>query len=452
MKSIDEVKKEILSDIYLNDLKEVFKYGESYLVGGFIRDLFLGEKSLDRDIVTKGSSFDLAKKITEKTGGTFIELDSENEIYRVVLPDKSTYFDVSRALDDDFLKDAKRRDFTLNAIFFDLNKEEFFDPTEGIEALNDGILATHDIKNLSDDPLRMLRAFRFMAIYNFKIAEDILNYTKNNFKDIEKCAGERKNVEIMKLFGGEFAYSSLVQMDKTVLLEEIFPFVKEVKKIPKNTHHHLDLFHHLLETMNFIDKNKPLLRLAAFMHDIGKPKCHMIEPNGRHRFIGHDEIGSKLVPAVLSPLKFSKKQVEFVTLMVKYHIYPSSLMATQAASQKAKIRFVRRLCPYVEDIIELARADRLAARGELVTEDMVRENLKNLAELLEFYYEIKPRLERLPKLLDGREIMEILNIKAGPILGKIIDELKEAQIAKTVNNKEEAAGFIKRIYVECKEM
>ena len=139
--------------------------------------------------------------------------------------------------------------------------------------------------------------------------------------------------------------------------------------------------------------------------------------------------------------------------MVENHIYPSALMSADEVQDKAKIRFIKKLDPYVKDIIELARADRLCARGPMVSEQMVEDNLKNLEKLLDFYNEIKPRLENLPKLLDGKEIMQILNIKPSPILGKVIEALREAQIEGIVKTKEEALQFIKDRYESiCKEM
>ena len=241
--------------------------------------------------------------------------------------------------------------------------------------------------------------------------------------------------------------------DDCKFLSEIFPFVDEIKKIPPNTHHHLDLFHHCIETMRTVRTNSPMLKLAAFCHDIGKPKTHTIEPSGRHRFIGHDKVGGELIKPILAKLKFSNKQIEYVSLMVANHIYPSALMSSDDVQEKAMIRFIRKLNPHIEDIIELARADRLCARGPMVSDEMVEQNLNNLEKLYNFYLKIKPRLEALPKLLNGKEIMVILNIKPSPILGKIINALEEEQIEGRIKNKEEAINFVNEWFERnCKDM
>lgn len=447
MISVQEVENLIKSDLSIRNIENVLSKYSCWLVGGCVRDYFLSKTNCDRDIVCIGNSCALAKEIAATTHGTFIELDCENQIYRVVPEDKKTYFDVSRALDDDIMKDAKRRDFTLNAIYYDLNEQVIFDPCNGINNLFENRLKTYNIKNFDDDPLRMLRAFRFVAQYNFCPDSEILNYIQNNKENIRKCACERINQELMKLFEGDFAPQALLLSDECNFLNEIFPFVDEIKKIPPNTHHHLNLFHHCIETMRTIRMKNPMLKLAAFCHDVGKPKTHTIEQSGRHRFIGHDKVGAELIKPVLSNLKFSKKQIEYVSLMIENHIYPSALMSSENVQDKAMIRFIRKLNPYVEDIIELARADRLCARGPMVTEEMVKANLQKLEKLYDFYLKIKPKLMTLPKLLDGHEIMNILNIKPSPVLGKIISALEEAQLEGKVVTKDEAVKYVKSYFL-----
>ena len=453
MKSFDFVKREIQNDEVLKSIKTLLNGQKAWLVGGYIRDLFLNIKSFDRDIVVLSNAQKLAKNIANELEATLVELDCENEIYRVVLKDKKNYLDISLALDSNILKDVKRRDFTINSIMFDISENNFFDPCDGILALEQKKLICADLNNLSDDPLRMLRVFRFVSLYDFCVDDNVLEFINNNADLIKKSAPERINQELLKFFGGDFCAKALLLADESNFLNKIFPFVDEIKKIPPNTHHHLDLFHHCVETVKTVRTNNPLLKLAAFCHDIGKPKTHTVEPSGRHRFIGHDKVGGRLVVPVLSNLKFSKKQIDYVSKMVENHIYPSALMSADEVQDKAKIRFIKKLDPYVKDIIELARADRLCARGPMVSEQMVEDNLKNLEKLLDFYNEIKPRLENLPKLLDGKEIMQILNIKPSPILGKVIEALREAQIEGIVKTKEEALQFIKDRYESiCKEM
>lgn len=435
----------IKNDPIIKHFMPIFKKYDIYLVGGFIRDLILGEKSTDRDLVLLNNSPKiLAEEIAKYSGGTCILLDIENEIYRVVLKDKINYFDITKTtnIENDYL----RRDFTINSIYFNLNTNEIFDPLKGAFHIENKILKTASLKNFDDDPLRMLRAFRFASKHNFKIEDEILSYIEKNHSKINTIAPERVNYEIIKMFEGDFVVQNLETMYKSGLLAEIFPFTKEIAKIPPNTHHHLPLLGHSFETIRQLNTQNPLLKIAALMHDIGKPKTWTIEKEtGRHRFIGHDIEGYELAIKELKRLKFSRKQIDFISKMVLHHIYPSALMQQKNVGDKALIRFIKKLDPYVDEVITLAKADRLSALGEAITKDKIEENLTNLAKLKAFYEKIKPKLKTLPKLLDGKEIMEILNIKAGKGLGEVILQLNEAQLEGLVFSKEGAIEFIKNL-------
>ncbi len=432
-----------IKDEVLKAISQVIKDDEVYLVGGYLRNFFLkGEISFDRDLVTTSSSYALAQKIALALDGVFVELDKENEIYRVVLRDKINYFDISKALDNNILKDAKRRDFTINSIFYNLNKEEIFDPFDGILDIKNKVIRTIDLNNLKDDPLRFLRSYRFYSLTGFEFDEELEKFLKKNFSLIKNVAFERINYEIIKIFEGDFLVQTLLKMLEDETLAVVFPFVDEVKKIPPNSHHHLDLIHHLIETVKNLETSNPLLKIAGFYHDIGKPKTWSIEPDGRHRFIGHDVVGAEFARGELEKLKFSTKQINYITKMIKYHIYPSALM--NSCEDKAFARFVRKIGSDSLDLIALARADRLSARGEAVKNKMIEENLSHL-EKLEKYYKNVESLALNPKtLLDGREIMEILNIKPSREVGELLEKLKIAQMTNEISTKEEAIEFIKQ--------
>ncbi len=433
------------NDEILNLIKKPAKNYEAYIVGGYLRNYFINNKiSCDRDIVIRENAERFAGEIANLLDATFIELDRENKIYRVVLKDKENYFDIAQAVENDILKDALRRDFTINSIFYDLNKEEIFDPLNGISDIKNKILRTSNLNNFIDDPLRFLRLYRFYSKTAFKIDEKLLDFTKQNFYKISSAAPERINYEIMQIFEAEYTPETLEKMYDDGVLEIVFPFVKEIKRIPPNSHHHLDLIHHSIETVRNIRTNKPLLKLSAFYHDIGKPATWTIEPVGRHRFIGHDIKGGELVKQELEKLKFSNKQIAYVSKMVRFHIYPASLINIEKdKTKKAYARFVKKLGSDTPDIIELSRADRLSARGEAVSNEMINMALSHLDNLLNYYNEVKDAVEEPKTFLDGKEIMEILNIKPSKTVGIILDKLKEAQILKEINSKEEAIDFIK---------
>lgn len=432
-----------MQDSLIEKIKPYIKNYDSYLVGGYLRDLLSGEISPDRDIAIKCDNLaKLTKKIADELNGSFVELDPVNEIYRVVFG--NDYIDFAKLLNNNLIDDIKRRDFTINAITYDINNEKFVDITGGKKDFEEKIIRTYKISNLSDDPLRTLRAIRFQAKLGFRIDDEIVNFIKENNSLILNVAPERIHQELIKTFEGKFLIDALFSMDETGLLDVIFPFFKDIKKIPSNSHHHLDLFHHLIETTRNIRINKPELKLAAFIHDLAKPDCWTIEPEtGRHRFIGHDELGAKKVVPFLKKLKFSNKEIEYISKMVQFHIYPSALMKDENVTERAIIRFIRKIGDDTLDLLELARADRLSARGPAVSDEMVQVNLSNLEKLKEKYFEISPKLKEMPKLVDGNEIMQILNLKPSPKLKEIIDEIKELQLEGKINTKEDAINFLK---------
>ncbi|MBQ3640671.1 CCA tRNA nucleotidyltransferase [bacterium] len=467
---MDKYIKTIENDEVIKLIKPFLKGIEAYLVGGFIRDIFMDKKSTDRDIVLcKADVKEFSKSFADKIKGHFIELDNINNIYRVVLPDKINYVDIALALDNDINIDIKRRDLTINAIAYDINTSNFIDLTGGIEDIKNKKIKGIEEKNFQDDALRLLRIFRFYSKTGFEIDKELVAIATKMHKEINKPAKERITVELLKMFEGKFCSQALIKLDECGLLEEIFPILKEVKKVPKNTHHHLDLFHHSLETVSQMQKiyenaNKEVkeylenyryggvqelafLKLSGFLHDIGKPSTWTIEEETqRHRFIKHDEEGSKLVEPILKQLKFSKKQIDYVKTLIKYHMYASALVSSPDASEKAFMKFYRKMDGYVIDLIIIAMADRLSARGEAVTQETVDENINALTNLLNNYLQLKKNIKPLPKLLDGIDIMELLKIKQSPKLGEIINALKEAQLSGEVNTKQDAVDFVLKTF------
>lgn len=437
---------------------------EGYLVGGTVRDFLLGKSSCDRDIAIKGAE-QFAQGMAKQFDGTFIVLDELNHIYRVVLKDKVNYLDISELQGETIEEDLLRRDFTINAIAYDLSSGEFIDVTGGINDLKQGVLRHIKDENFVDDPLRVLRAFRFAAVTGFEMTAELKTALRKYLPLALNPAPERIHYELMKLFGGVQTAKTLLLMDEFGFLEQIFPCVKEMKKVPPNSHHHLDLFHHVVETVRQVEiayKDAPIevkehldkvdfggfprinqLKLAGFLHDIGKFSTWTVEQTGRHRFIKHDDVGSKMVVPFLKQWKFSKKQIEYISTMIKYHIYPSNVIIAPDLNEKVMMRYVRKMEDNVVDNIILARADRLSARGIDVTEEMVKNNLDGLDKLLNFYLSKRETLEPIPKLLDGKEIMELKGLKPSPKLGEIIKALHESQLNGDILTKDEAVEFVK---------
>lgn len=460
------IKEKIKSDIILN--KIIANYdNEIYLVGGTVRDFFLDKESTDRDIIVMDEDArEFALKLADLFEAVFVPLDEENRIYRLVLPDKVNYIDVTNPIENSLEKDLMRRDLTINAIAVNIRTSEIIDISGGITDIKNKVINYVNELNFVDDPLRLLRVYRFQSLLGFELAPETIIAVCKYADLIKKPAIERINYELMRLFNGKFADKALENMNKTWILEKVFPFVNELKQVPPNSHHHLDLFHHSLETVKQINNIYETssdevrahldrvdfgglpriahLKLAGFMHDIGKFSTWTIEEEtGRHRFIKHDDVGAKMAVKILRKLCFSNKQIDYISSMVKNHIYPSSVMQAPQITEKVMMRYVRKMDNDSIDAIILAKADRLSARGPEITDNIVEKNISSLDMLLKFYLEVRETLEPLPKLLDGNEVMKLLNIRPSKQLGVIMNELHEAQISGDVTSKEQAIEFVK---------
>lgn len=467
-KIIEKIKNDEIINLIRDHAKKYDALGaEIYVVGGCFRDFYLGCENFDKDIIVdKICAKEFAQSLAQAIDATFIPLDEENKIYRLILRDKINCIDVANLIGSNIQDDLKRRDLTINAIAVNLKTFEILDLVGGIDDLKSKKIKHISEQNFIDDPLRLLRVFRFQALLGFKPDGELIKIVSRHAKKIHQPAVERINYELLKLFSGKFADKSLTKMDETGLLEEILPLISDLKKVPPNSHHHLDLFSHSIEVVRQIQEiyetsgaevKKHLesvdfggatrlghLKFAGFLHDIGKFSTWTIEQDtGKHRFIKHDDLGSKMAEKFLKSAKFSKKQVEYISKMVKFHIYPSHVVCAPEVSEKIYMRLIRKMENDVIDVITLAKADRLSARGVEITEKIVNNNIGGLNSLLEFYLKIKDELKPLPKLVSGEEIMELLDIKPSKELGAIIKSLHEAQISGEIATKAQAVEFLK---------
>lgn len=457
----------IKNDFVLNNLISFFP-NQIYLVGGSVRDALMDKDFIDRDlIVTDCDARDFSLKVAEFFNGTFIPLDEENKIYRVVLEDKINYLDITNPVENDLEKDVLRRDLTINAIVVDIRTGEIPEICNGFtDDFNNKLIKSVRDENFIDDPLRLLRIFRFYSLYGFDIDTKLFELVKKYANLITQPAKERVQFELMKLFSGKYVSETLLIMNKCGILELIFPFVKELKLVPPNLHHHLCLFEHSVETVKqvgLIYENSSSivkehmdrvdfggfsrlahLRLAAFMHDIGKFSTWTIEEDtGRHRFIKHEDVGAKMCVPILKKMCFSNKQIDYISYIIKKHMYPTAVVSSPELSEKVMMRYVRKSEDNAIDNIIIAKADRLSALGPEITPEIVEENISSLNNLLQFYLNSRETLKPLPKLLNGNEVMQILNIQPSPKLGVIMKELNEAQISGDVLTKEDAIKFVK---------
>lgn len=443
---------------------------EAYIVGGYLRDSILNIKTYDIDYALIGVDIvDFAKKIEAKVQGRFVLLDEKNEIARVIMPDKTHYVDFAKCVGNSIEEDLSRRDFSINAMAYDIKKHNLIDLYKGLEDIKNKIVRIFDVQNILDDPLRILRAYRFASKYDFEIEANSKKMLEVHYKlmNKNKIAKERIQVEFLKLLEGKNSAKTLWEMKNNKFLYEIFSELEFQEDVPPNSHHHLKLIDHSIETINQLENlisDEPqwvqahmrqdfipvisrlaFLKLATLLHDLGKPHTWEIDPvSGRHRFIKHDEIGAQMAKETLKKLKYSNNQIKYIAKLIKHHIYPSHLLQSEV-TEKAIFRMFRKLEECTIDTILLAKADRLSARGIDITDAIVKKNMMGLCGLLEKYKTAKETLKPLEKLISGDEIMRILDINADKNLGNIIKKLKEAQLSGDVITKEDAINFVHNV-------
>lgn len=408
---------------------------ELYLVGGPVRDAFLGRTSTDLDFATDASpeeTLDVVKPLAEtvwlqgvKYGtvgalieGTNVEITTfRTEKYQP----SSRHPDVEFAADIE--TDLSRRDFTVNAMAVRLPDKTPIDPYGGTEHLKTKLLQTpiDPDDSFSDDPLRMLRAFRFASQLDFKIAPEVMASIERLKDQLETISAERIRDELAKLLIGRAPARALTLADQTGLTDLFLPELATLKLEQDPVHRHKDVFQHTLAVMERTDPVL-VLRLAAILHDIGKPRTRKIGPEGVS-FHHHEVVGAQMAEKRLRALRFPNDVVDEVTEIIRLHhrFHTYRLGWTDSAVR----RYVRDAGPYLGTLNLLVRADcttrdEKKARRLAQRMDELEERISELAK--------EEELSKLRPDLDGKQVMEHLGLPPGPLVGKALAFLMEIRL------------------------
>ena len=459
-----------------------------YLVGGAVRDLFL-ERPLgkDFDFVAAGEVSNLAKELATAAGGHVFPLSESFGAWRVALRSgkKKIDVDLTPMQGADILEDLKQRDFTINSI--GINLEEIFarehpsliDPLHGRSDLQRRVLRVNSEESLVRDPLRMLRAFRLIHTLGLKIEETTLKLIQKNKKLILRSAWERIRSEFFAGMGDMQAGRFLRDLYQSGLLETILPEVQGWESFEQGTHqsllehavrtveageiifaHFPELYpsyaslldHHFSSTIEEGISREALFKFVAFLHDSGKPGTGSLIPGGQFiRFLDHDQEGQRINLLIAQRMKLSRKSVRIISELTREHMRILSLAKTEEVTSRAKYRFFRDLGQEGIEAIFLALSDGLASKPirlgwplDPALPGDLRKIREVAQELLGYYFEeFSPKPPR--PLLDGREVMEALGLPPGEEVGRLLERLREAEIAGTVRTREEALEFLKNL-------
>ena len=436
---------------------------ECYVVGGYVRDIFLGRPSKDIDVVVVGSGIEVARQLKQLLGrrahlsvfknfGTAqVKIGARALEVEFVGARRESYSHDSRKpiVEDGSLEDDQnRRDFTINAMAICLNKERFgelVDPFDGLADLEDGIIRTPldpDI-TFSDDPLRMMRCVRFATQLGFFIEEETEDALRRNADRLKIISGERISDELNKIIMARHPSTGFDYLYRAGLLQLILPELVALDNV--DTSHgraHKNNYYHTMEVLENVVKatlsagseDSLWLRWAALLHDIGKMKTRRWEPAQGWTFHNHNYVGAKMVPQIFRRLKLPlDMKMKYVQKLVDLHMRPI-VIATDVVTDSAVRRLLNDAGDDIDDLMTLCEAD-ITSKNHIRTQQflnnfrMVREKLADLQE--------RDYKRLLQPVIDGNEIMQMFNLKPSREVGELKQTLKDAVLDNRVPNERE---------------
>lgn len=469
--------------------------GIAFLVGGAVRDAMLSRLTHDLDFVLPGHAIQTARKVADSLNGHFYPLDPERDFGRVILtqPNSERFvIDFTVYQGPDLESDLLARDFTVNAMAVDVHQPQaLLDPLSGANDLRNKQIRFCRPDSFQNDPIRILRGVRLANSLDFRIHADTRQQMRTDAHLISNTSPERLRDEILRTFDGPKPASALRAFDLLGVFSVIFPELVELKDIHQSPPHVSDVWDHTLSVVKYLhtminvlslDSNqddaaslhlglvsaligryreqlanhletcltpdrssRSLLYLAALYHDSGKPLTRQIEQSGRIRFIDHEKVGAAITTSRAHALVLSNPETDRLTTIVRHHMRPLLLaQSKELPSRKAIYRFFRDTGPAGVDIALLSLADTLATYGPTLPQGFWAHQVEVVRTLLQAWWE-QPQESISPvPLVDGFDLIQELNLSSGPLIGKILEEIREAQATGLVTNRGEALDLARK--------
>jgi poly(A) polymerase len=415
----------------------------AYFAGGSVRDLLRGQAPKDIDIATDARPEAVQKMFprTYAVGahfGVIVVLENGLQFEVATFRSDGAYLDGRRPVEVHFAtaeQDAARRDFTINGMFFDPEKDEVIDFVGGradLEART--IRAIGDPgQRFAEDRLRMLRAVRFATVLEFEIEPATWEALVANAASINEISSERIREELVRIFMSPQRVRGWDLLDSSGLMRAILPELEAMKgcEQPPQFHPEGDVFKHTRIMLELLPKETSLpLVFSVLFHDIGKPPTAMVDEEGRIRFNGHDRIGAEMTETIMERLRFSRAEIDATVEAVRQHMVFKDVPNMRVAKLK---RFMAR--PTFEDELELHRVDCASSHRMMENYDFLRQKKEEFAN--------EPIIP--PPLLRGDDLIA-LGLKPGPRFGEILEAVETRQLEGTLTGREEALEWVKREY------
>ena len=427
-----------------------------FVVGGFVRDLFLKRKSIEVDLMVEGDGIKFSELLADELGvkkivpfkefGTAKIPYSKMEI-EVASARLEEYDDSSRKPKEikytDIFGDLKRRDFTINAMAVDLLPKTFgdlYDPYNGITDLKAKRLITplDPDETFSEDPLRIMRAAVFASRFELEIDDECLNSMQKQASRIQIVSWERITAELIKILETDIPSIGLIILQQTGLMKHVFPEIDIMYGMeqPKEWHHK-DIFYHTMQVVDNVAKlsDKMELRFAALVHDIGKPKTRRIHKTKGFTFHGHDDLGSRMLHKISKRMKLSNELRDYLIKMTLLHLRPIAL-AREGVSDSAVRRLMVASGEETDDLLTLCRADITSKNPERV--DRYMGNFERVEKIMQDVVE-RDKFRAFQSPVRGDEIMQICGLKEGKKVGQLKSAIEDAILDGKIDNTYEAA-------------
>jgi poly(A) polymerase len=428
-------------DERLQDICRLRGTRDLYLVGGTIRDILLGIEPRDYDFSVSGSGIAFARKIARKIGGAFVVMDEKADEARVVKD--ALVYDFIGLDKHGVVADLERRDFTINAMAVNLADLEFLDPCQGVGDLRKRIIRPTRPESLIDDPLRILRGFRFALELDFNLHKDFFKLARNI--PLTEVAAERIGYEMMRVMSAPDSFEMILKINELGIFKQIFP---EAEKLIED----FDLWSHSLDTYGAVERltrqgyfkklepeyssyfSRPhrlaLCKLAGLFHDVAKPDTFLIK-EGEVHFYGHDTLGARMVEKIARRrLRLAKHDTEILKKLVKEHMRLHLLATNPDLTDRAIRRFFRHLEEDWFGAMMIAWADGYATGGKTTHLE------KAFTRMIQLYRadSAKPKVERL---VNGYDLIA-LGMTPGPVFKLILQELLDLQLEGKLIDKAQA--------------
>ena len=473
-------------DLNKNDLRIlrlIHRYSQDkrvklYLVGGYLRDIMLkrSRNSPDIDFAIKNNAIKFAAGLAKHLKAGFVVLDKENGCARLVKRTKDRIYtlDFTDFRGKDILQDLNKRDFSINtlaielSVFLDSPGFGFLDPYSGLRDLKDKVIRIVNSRAFDDDPLRILRAFSLSCILNFRIEPKVLRLVSKKRNKLKKVSFERVRDELFKILSSPKGYECFVQLEKYGIINLIFPEIRAMHRLNQGPYHHLDVYKHTQETLRQLEKiiqnslrnqdlkqylneevssghrRYELIKLGAFLHDIGKPKTLRIE-DGKVKFHGHERVGTYILQDIAERLRLSNCEISVLKKMVLFHLRPGYLADIPKISQRARYRFFRDAGTEAVSVLLISLADQRATKGVLTTKESRRRHERVVRSLIKEYFK-KGKEQKQARLINGHDLIRRFKLEPSPLIGQLLSQIEEAQAIGKIKTKQEAFNIVEKVF------